>query len=345
MGKTQASSSARGTVLSVSTRALLLACERLNIPTGGLLEKVGLDAASVADPDARLSASRVSALWTEIYRITSDPDLALHAAESVPFGAYKVFDYVALGSSTVGDGLTQIARYFPLVNDRARFEFDAAEDPISFELFFNGIENPPRPYVEYTFAATVARSRKRWEYDWPLAGVDFAYPPPPSTAEHARIFGCKVRFSAPTNRLLVARETWDAPVRGLEAPLAAVMRELAMDRLKQLPRPETFAGEAMVTIEAALAKGECDIQRVARRLGVTPRTLQRNLAGEGTSFADLVDRVRRAAAQHYLAQPDVSLGEISFVLGFSQPSAFNRAFKRWTRTTPQAYRVSLRAPN
>jgi len=339
------SSTARGTVLSVSTRALLQGCERLHIPTAGLLEQVGLDAGSVADPDARLSASRVNALWTEIYRITSDPDLALHVAESVPFGAYKVFDYVALGSSTVGDGLTQIARYFPLVNDRARFEFDPEEDPISFELFFNGLEHPPRPYVEYAFAAIAARSRKRWSFDWPLAGVDFAYPPPPSTAEHVRIFGCKVRFSAPTNRLLVSREAWDAPVRGLEPPLAAVVRELATDRLQQLPRPETFAGEAMVTIETALAKGECDVRRVSRRLGVTTRTLQRSLAGEGTSFAGLVDRVRRAAALNYLAQPDVSLGEISFVLGFSQPSAFNRAFKRWTRTTPQAYRASLRAPS
>jgi len=332
-------------VLSVSTRALLQACERLDIPTGGLLERVGLEARSVDDPDARLSASRVSALWTEIYRITSDPDLALHAAESLPFGAYKVFDYVALGSGTVGDALTQIARYFPLINDRARFEFDAAEDPISFELFFNGIERPPRPYVEYAFTAIVARSRKKWGYDWPVAGVDFAYPQPPGIAEHVRIFGRRVRFSAPTNRLLVTRETWNTAVRGLEPPLAAVVRELATDRLQQLPRPETFAGEAMVTIETALAKGECDVQRVSHRLGVTTRTLQRSLAGEGTSFAGLVDRVRRTAAMHYLAQPDVSLGEISFVLGFSQPSAFNRAFKRWTRTTPQAYRASLRAPS
>jgi AraC-like DNA-binding protein len=330
-----------GSVLSVSTRALLGACESLGVPQTRLLEGAGLDAACVADPDARLPLSSVAAVWREAYRLTEDPYLALHAAEAVPFGAYKVFDYVALGSSTVGHGLTQIGRYFRLINDRVHFDVDTTTDPIAFALTFDGDTHPPATYVDYTFAAVVTRTRKRWGYTWPLVRVELACPRPPSLDEHRRVFGCDVAFGAARNRLLISHEAWNTCVRGLDAPLFDLVRDRAEQELARLPEAASFAETVASLIERAIGREDVDLDRMATSLGTTPRTLQRRLADEGTSFVEVLDRARHAAALRFLAEADVSLGEISFLLGFSQTSAFNRAFKRWCNTTPLDYRRSL----
>lgn len=328
----------RGTVLSVSTRALLGACEQLGVAPDVLLDAADLDASLVADPDARLPAEKVAAVWREAYRRTGDPYLALHAAESLPFGAYKVFDYVALGSSTVGHGLEQIARYFKLINDRARFSVATLGDEVAVTLDFDDESEPPSTYVDYTFAAIVVRTRDRWGYAWPLVRVERTCALPLSTREHRRVFGCDIVFGAPQNRLVVARDTWETCVRGLEPPLFDVVRARAEHELKKLPSAVSFVDAVLGVLTRAIGRDELDLPRTATRFGITPRTLQRRLADERTSFAEVQDRARHAAALRFLAQSDVSLGEVSFLLGFSQPSAFNRAFRRWRGTTPARFR-------
>jgi AraC-like DNA-binding protein len=331
-----------GTVLSVSTRALLAACERLGVPTDALLFAAGLDPTRVADPDARLPFEKVAVVWREAYRRSGDPYLALHAAEALPFGAYKVFDYVALGSSTVGHGLEQVARYFKLIHDRVRFTIEKRETDVSVVLQLDDGSSPPSSYVEYTFAAIVLRTRARWGYGWPLVRVELASAPPPSKSEHRRVFGCDFAFRTRGNRLVIARDTWETAVCTLEPPLFEVVRDRAEHAMRRLPRAASFAEIVEATLRRAIGD-ELDLAQTATRLGTTTRTLQRRLADEGTSFALVRDRARHAAALRLLCQPDVSLGEVSFLLGFSQPSAFNRAFRRWQGTTPLRFRSGVAA--
>jgi AraC-like DNA-binding protein len=331
-----------GTVLSVSTRALLSACERLGVPTDALLFAAGLDPTLVADPEARLPFEKVAIVWREAYRRSGDPYLALHAAEALPFGAYKVFDYVALGSSTVGHGLEQVARYFKLIHDRVRFTIETQATEVALVLQLDDGSSPPSSYVEYTFAAIVLRTRARWGYGWPLVRVELASAPPPSRSEHRRVFGCDVAFRTRGNRLVIARDTWETGVCALEPPLFEVVRDRAEHAMRRLPRAASFAETVEATLRSAIGD-ELELAQAATRLGTTPRTLQRRLADEGTSFALVRDRARHAAALRLLAQPDVSLGEVSFLLGFSQPSAFNRAFRRWQGTTPLRFRSSVAA--
>src|SRR6185436_63260 len=105
-----------GTVLSVSSRAMIGACDRLGIDTGELLRSVGIARATLDDPDARLEASKVGALWARAYELSRDPVLSLHAAEACPIGAYKVIDFKAANAATVGAAFRYASRYFPLIN-------------------------------------------------------------------------------------------------------------------------------------------------------------------------------------------------------------------------------------
>lgn len=329
-------------MLSVSTRALLGACERLGVPRGALLASAELDAAVVADPDARLPAEKVAAVWREAYRRTGDPYLALHAAEALPFGAYKVFDYVALGSSTVGHGLEQVARYFKLINDRVRFTIERSSCDVGITLDFEDGTHPSGPYVDYTFAAIVLRTRARWGYAWPLVRVELASALPLSTREHRRVFACDVVFGARFNRIVVARDTWETGVQALDPALFELVRERADQELMKHPSTTSFVDAVEATLAHAVGNDALGLTSTANRLAVTPRTLQRRLREEGTTFAVLQDRARHVAALRLLRENDVSLGEVSFLLGFSQPSAFNRAFRRWRGTTPQRFRSALR---
>lgn len=130
----------------------------------------------------------------------------------------------------------------------------------------------------------------------------------------------------------------------LGVPTDALLFAAGLDptRVADLPRAASFAEIVEATLRRAIGD-ELDLAQTATRLGTTTRTLQRRLADEGTSFALVRDRARHAAALRLLCQPDVSLGEVSFLLGFSQPSAFNRAFRRWQGTTPLRFRSGVAA--
>lgn len=192
----------------VSSRALVLACERMGIDGAALLQAVGIERATLEDPDARVPLDQVRTLWARAEELSGDPFLALHAAENLPAGAYKVIDLMALCAPTVGQGIAQVSAYFPLINSAVRLPIEVGAGEVAMS-----IEAPSapamltRPYVEYTFAAVFLRNRAGAGFDFSPKRVEFSHAPPHDTSEHERIFGCPVLFHAQACRLLL-------PVRG-----------------------------------------------------------------------------------------------------------------------------------
>src|SRR5262245_46214572 len=142
------------TVLTVSSRALLDACDPLGLATEALLAAAGLRRAEVADPDARIHVEKMTALWREAYARAGDPDLALHAAEALPFGAYAVIDFLARTSAGIGAALERISRYFPLINSAVEVPIELGGEHVRFDLRERrGPGKLPRGYAEYALAA------------------------------------------------------------------------------------------------------------------------------------------------------------------------------------------------
>lgn len=334
----------QGTILTVSSRALVGACERLGIDAGRLLGEVGINRAILDDPDARLPAEKVGRLWSKAYELSGDPVLSLHAAEACPLGAYKVVDFMTYNGRTVGEAFAYPARYFRIVNTAIRLPIDTSGDPVAFEIVDESRpEGATLPYAEYCFAVFLLHIRAATGVNFPVRRVQFAHVRPPSTSEHERIFGCPVDFEASRTRMLLDRAVWETPTTGAQVGVLAVLAEHADLLLERLPKGPDLVERTRRAINQRLRGGDPALDAVAAELAMSARTLQRHLRDLGYSYNDLADEVRRAAAGLYLQQPDVAIAEVAYLLGFSDQSTFNRAFKRWSGVTPKQFRLGARA--
>ena len=331
-----------GSVLTVSSRALITACARLGLDTDALLASVGLERATLDDPDGRLEPGMVSALWARAYALSGDPVLSLHAAEACPMGAYKVIDYIAANAPTVGDAFLYGARYFPLINTAIRMPIDDRGEPVTFDVEDEtGPMGVTRPYAEYCFAAFVLHIRHATGVPFPVESITFVHPEPSDTSEHERVYGCPVRFNAPHNRLCMSRAAWTTPARGPDPGVLRVLMEHADHLLTRLPQAPDLVERTRRAIADSLRGGDASLEAVARVMCLSTRSLQRHLGELGYSYNDLASQVREAHARLYLAQPDIAVSEVAYLLGFSDVSTFHRAFKRWTGETPARYRAQL----
>jgi AraC-like DNA-binding protein len=327
------------TVLSVSSRAMLDACARLGLDTDAILCAAKLDRATLDDPDARIPIEQAGALWEQAYALSGDPNLALHAIEVLPFGAYRVIDFLAASAPTIGAALAKVADYFPLINDVVRLPYVVGEVEVTF-----GLEAPSRPavmtrpYAEYTLAAVFLRTRTATNLRFPLIAVEFSHPAPADIREHERIFECRVVFGAPRCRLVIARDVWETPRADSNPVLYSVLDTHARMLLERRPAAPGLAGRVREAIESELRGGNPGLESIARNLAMSGRTLQRRLRDEGVVFNALLDAARFEAAKAYLAERDLAGAEVAYLLGFAEPSSFNHAFKRWSGRTPTEYR-------
>lgn len=291
-----------------------------------------------------MSNTQASALWRKAFELSKDPYLALHAVENLPRGAYRVLEFLAWNAPTVGEGLMKVSAYFPLINSAVRLPISVGHRQVTL-----GVEAPSnpdlitRPYAEYTLAAIYLRTRLDTEDPYRLVRVEFSQPKPPSVSDHERIFGCPVRFGAETCQLVIAREVWESKRRGGDPELFAILDAHARMLLTRLPDDASHAGRVREAIGAELRGGDPRLGSIARRLAMSPRTLQRRLRDESVVFNDVLDELRWSAARSYLAQKDVAAAEVAYLLGFSSQSSFHRAFKRWSGQTPTAFRRDLQA--
>lgn len=326
-------------VLTVSTRALVDACDALGMDTEALLAAAGLTRATIVDPDARIAVESMTAFWQEAYARAGDPDLALHAVEALPFGAYAVIDFLARTSTSIGAALERVSAYFPLINSAVDLPIVLGADHVRVDMVDRrGATRLPRAYAEYTLAAVVLRTRIAAGVDYPLVRVDFAYEAPPDSGEHARIFGCPVHFGAARSGIVVARSVWDTPLERGDSGLAAVLERHAQMLLAQLPQVSDEIGRVRAMIRDELTGGDPSLGNVARKLGTSRRSLQRRLADENLSYAQVLDDVRSSMARAYLGQRELSVAEVAYLLGFSEQSSFTRAFRRWTGVSPAEFR-------
>jgi AraC-like DNA-binding protein len=328
------------TVATTSSRALLAACERLQLDTAAMLRAAGVARELIEDPDARLPGERVAAFWREAQRRSGDPDLPLKAAQAVPFGAYRVIDFLAASAPTVGEGLERVARYFPLINSTVELRIDS--DGAVWHLELANPRDPaglPRQYAEYALAVTVLHGRHASGVSWPLEEVRFAFPRPQRTNLHEQVFGCHVSFDRPRTELVIAERVWRTPTVGGSSEMLRVHEEHAERRIASLRPLEGARARVARLLVEELRGGTPSLERVARRMALSPRTLQRRLQAEGTSFAAVLDETRKVIADGYVREPNVALTEVAYLLGFSEPSAFSRAFQRWYGVAPSRYRT------
>jgi AraC-like DNA-binding protein len=300
-------------------------------------DATGLTPAIVADPDARIAPATLRLAWHHAVRLTANPYLALHLATALPPGAFGIVEYVVRSAPTTGDAILLGLRYLNIVDEVSRGELIRGDHPDHIDLHIAA--DSPIPH-EASLAAVVGQARLLAGADTfrPVA-VELSNTPPGDHATYEAFFQCPVRFNASRTRLILSRASLSIPLATADPNLLPILLRAADDLLARCATPSTTTAQVRRVLADSLRTAEIDVEHVAARLGVTARSLQRRLKDEDTTFFAVRDDLRRELASTYL-DGGLSITEISFLLGFSEASAFFRAFKRWTGTTPQASRLS-----
>ena len=318
---------------SSDLRGMFSAFERLGYDIDSLLAPFKLKRADVEDPDGRIPANVCADIFAAVKREQRVKNLALRVAVEMPIGANPLLDYLVCTSESVGEGLKQLARHLGLVNPAIHLVFREEEDTI--RVLVEGMEDPFT--VELTVSLSVLRMMRESGDQFQAARVCFRHEPE-DVSEFEAVLRCEVDSRSSWSGFALSREAWRLPLRRRDPALRSWLERKAAKILALQTGKEGVAMEVRRLLATLPRENDMSIEVVAQRLAMSPRTLQRRLAEEQTSFEDLRDAMRKQVAEEYLADPTLSVGEVAFLLGFSEPGAFHRAFKRWYKITPQAFR-------
>lgn len=316
---------------------MLCVAQQRGAVVADLLAAVGLDSTQLDDPDARLPAPAVLSLWSALRERTGDPALQLAAPAALPWGAYRVIDYLVAASQTVGEGIDRFVRFFGLIANTVTLTIEES-DGYAVRLAGTSGGAVVPVYVDYVFAALVTRIRMKVRPELEVHKVELRQHAPDNAAAYRALFRAPVHFGAAEDRLCFTPEEWQVPTRNPDTALALLLEEHARILAERVPSAHPdFRAQVQRTIAAAPAASG-SAPAVARALHMSVRTLQRRLVDSGTTFRSVSDEVRRQLALGYLADPAVSIAEVAFLLGFSEQRSFNRAFRRWTGETAGRWR-------
>lgn len=328
---------ARGAPSTIAswTAALLRAVAAQGIDGPALARAAGIDAAALDDPGARVPRAALTRLWRLAVEATGDPAFGLTASRFVTQTTFHALGYAVLASATLKEAFERIVRYRRLIGDVVDLRLEEAGDRYRFVIDVSKPPGVPDEAVD-AFAWTCVRQARliagRPDLD-PLA-VRLRRPAPPAPDVFTRAFRVPVHFAAAENALEYARADCDARVPSANAELARQNDAVAVAYLTRLDRTRA-ANRVQQALLEALPNGTPSKRAIARALGMSERSLQRQLAAEGTSFSDLLADARTSLARSYLEEGRLSVTEIAFMLGFADTSTFSRAFKRWTGKAPR----------
>ena len=305
------------------------------------LRTCGIDTNILLDPEATVPMSACVGLLADGVRATGDDNLGLHVAEHAELGSFDVHFYAMVSSPTLGAAFERVCRYQRLIHETSQVRLETSGDRALLSHRLPGGMAAPRQTAELLLAAWVRAGRVATRTRWSPAEVRFAHPAPSDSREHERFFGAPLRFATGENALVLPAALLDLPCRRTDPSLLSLLDRYAADRLG-VPQAATFADRARAALSEELQAGNVTAQGVAARLRVSIRTLHRSLAAEGTSYRRLLDQLRLDIAERHLMDDRMSVAEVAFLVGFSEISAFHRAFKRWTGRTPVTFRAEAR---
>lgn len=320
---------------------LLRAAEHYGGDADSLLTKIGSSREQLAEPDARLSIIQYMKLGHVAIAATGEPALGLRMGELCRIADLGWTGVVAAAAPTMGEALTSLTRFEVLSTRCYRGQSVFEATPTGASLRFYSIT----PYNDYNFFVVdsvlcwwmkmIARFSGRSDL---IKEVHIEFDAPPYQNRYQDSFSVPVLFGQASNRLVLRSDIAEMPNRYGEPHLYQQVLGYAEERLKRLAIAETFSGRVQQIMGPQLHGNTLTIVDTATRLGVPEWTLRRKLKEEGTSFQLLLDAMRKDLALGYMKDSEQSLGEIAYILGFSTPGAYQRAFKRWTGMTPGDYR-------
>jgi AraC-like DNA-binding protein len=314
---------------------------RAGIEVGDLLRRAGIPPSRFNEPRAQATTAEYFALWRAVGESGAGKDVGLRFGTSVLPHQQNVAALAALYSATLGDGLKKLSRYKRLVcPEEITIVVGRGEARLCFQwLLAEG--HPPTALIDGIFASIVDLARRGTGMPIRPRRIELTR----RRAEEAMLrdhFGCPIRFDAPIDVLAFDEAAFALPLLTHNEQLLALIVPGLERALEEESPARTLADDVRSALGRAIVGERPAVERVAKALGMSPRSLQRRLGELGTSYQKLLDDVRRRSARRLLASTDLAAGEVAFLLGFEELNSFTRAFHHWEGTTPARWRANAR---
>lgn len=289
-----------------------------------------------------LPAARYLALLNGAARALKDPHFGLHVGEHMKLASYAVYGLVVMSCRTFGAAMQQVMRFESLAHDLGRSHL-RVDGGIAIYEWHSTLAAQAAPHLaESVFAGIITFVRWLAQRPIPVVEMGFPHPAPANLLAHQRLFAAPVRFDTPLAYARFDASLLDWPMPNADASLFPLLSShaetLLAERQRQLCEPEIVV-LVKQQIATLLTQDGASLAAIASQLRMSPRTLQRRLSAAGSHFQQLLDATRRELAAGYLGQPELSLTEIAFMLGFSEQSSFSHAFRDWYGMTPAGFRA------
>ena len=304
-----------------------------------LMQDVGIDLSCLEDPLRLVPLDAVVALFELAAQRQGDPCFGLEMARTFRPGGSGLIGHLVLSAPTVRHALRCAARYIGTTMSHVEISFAESDGVghLGWKLP-QGITASQLQYNSFIAGVAVQRLRLAAGEDWQPLSVELEHRELPAREELRRALGSRVRFQRPANRISIDPGCLARPMPGFDPALFAMLSDLADRWLAEAGDAPRIVGAAREEIVARLKSGKASLDSVASAIGIAPRSLQWRLDQVGTSFQRLLNETRLSLAEHLLRDTDKPVTEIAYDLGFSDPSAFTRAARRWFEMSPRAYR-------
>lgn len=330
-----------GTVSVQLVRPALARAAKLGLRIDDILATHGLSLAVFDDPDTRIAFDVSNLIWDAIAARSGAPDFGLAAAKDLGAGHFDLHEYLVRCSPTLGDGLRRAFRFLGLISSRGSWEVELHGEEMHL------VNRPPgltsRQGHEFAILMVLSIIRRSAGRALPLVRLELIHLEPGDTGPLRDTFACPLSYGCAANTLVFAREYERLALPARDDKLVALIERHASWMISELGDDRgSLTDRVRRAIFHLFQRDAMTIDRVARTLGTSSRSLQRQLRGEGTSFRELVDDVRREIAISHIKAGQTPITTIALLLDFSDASAFHRSFRRWTGQSPSEFRAAAR---
>lgn len=323
----------------VMLRLIYQAMVDRGIDTEAILKRLGVDENYLNSAQLRTPHNAQLFFWQVVEDVSGDPDIGLHLGQHLPIYKGQVLEYLFLSSSTFGEGLRRALNYQRLLSDAANTDFFVEGDEACMVLDTTSEEVKRLKHFSECFVqGLMIFFQSITDERFQCSRVELEHERDERGAAHVEeVLGCKVVFGANENRMYFPASLLSHTSPHAEPELLDLHERFASEQVARLEKKD-IVGQVERIVAELLDSGEVTLDAVAERLEMKPRTLRTRLTEADTSFNQVLADFRYRLARQLLATTDESIDEIVYLTGFSEPSTFYRAFKRWSGMTPIEYR-------
>lgn len=327
-------------LISSTSQMLWRILESNAIDPAPVFADAGLDPGWWNKPYSRFPDAKLDLAWLRATELLGDPCIGLQAARFLSPGSLQALGFAWLVSDSLCDALSRLVRYSEMLSDGLELELSLSGDTCRLTVEHTPIQGRAAAQRTDAFwAGLLGMSRLITTEDLAPTSLSLRRPPPPCVEKFYALFRAPVTFGALKDSIDFPRAVAERTLPTSNRAFAHANEQLIKDYLARIKATD-FSGQVKTRLVELLPGGAFSETDLAEALHLSPRTLQRRLAEEGTSFKVLLDEARRELALRFIGERGMSIKETSYLLGFSEPGNFSRAFRRWTGAAPSRFRES-----